>query len=389
LRLPVATALLALVACSRTVEGPTPRIQGAINPLTRNVTPPRICNAQGGEHGWRFEVAGDGFAPVPADVLAEDSPGVALPEVTLRGPTTLTLSRDHVFYIRPELLLVDLPTRDSTPPVDLPEGSYTLEVSNPVGGSASLADALVIVPPPTLTRVVPPPDGYSFAGSSPIVIEGTGFRLDTFPNIVLRGADGSRQTLFVINVISPTRIESEIPPGTPEGIYDLVLTNPDGCGASVSRALDITYERLGTLTVAPRSGSELSNQTVTLTNMPTGDQRPFSGPPDIVLLAPLKTNPAEVVRIPLRDVTFDAPGTVTAVVPTCSGLDAPPIADPRCPSGIVPGGPYALEVADPGGAIGEVPAIQGFTVTADGAAGLTSDLGECALASQPCGAPAP
>lgn len=388
MRLPVAAALLALVACSRTTEGPTPRIQGAINPLTRNVTPPRICNAQGAEHGWRLEIAGDGFAPVPGDAL-EETPVAALPEVTLRGPTTLTLPREHVFYIRPELLLVDVPTRDSTPPVDLPEGSYTLEVSNPVGGSASLADAVIVVPPPTITRVEPPPDGYTFAGSSPIVIEGTGFRLDTFPYIVLVNTDGSRQSLFVINVISPTRIESEIPPGMPEGVYDLVLTNPEGCGTTVSRALDITYERLGTLTLAPRTGSELSDQAITLTNTPTGDQRPFSGPPDIVLVAPLKTNPSEVVRIPLRDVTYDAPGTVRAVVPTCAGLDAPPITDPRCPGGIVPGGPYALEVADPGGAIGEVPAIQGFTVTADGAAGLTSDLGECALASQPCGAPAP
>lgn len=388
MRLPVATALLALVACSRTTEGPTPRLQGVINPLTRNVTPPRVCNAQGEAPGWRLEVAGDGFAPVPGDVL-EDAPIAALPEVTLRGPVTLTLPRERVFYVRPELLLVDMPTRDSTPPVDLPEGSYTVEVSNPVGGSASLADALVVVPPPAITRVVPPPGGYSYSGSSPIVIEGTGFRLDTFPFIVLRAADGTRQSLFVINVLSPTRIESEIPPGVPEGVYDLLLTNPEGCTTAVSQALDITYARLGTLTVAPRSGSEVSNQAITLTNTPTGDQRAFSGPPSIFLLAPLKSNPSEVVRVPLRDIQYAPSGTVTAVVPTCSGFEEPPVTDPRCPNGIAPGGPYAFEVADPGGAVGEVTAEQGFTVTAEGAAGSSSDLGACALAPQNCGASQP
>ncbi|WP_164021855.1 hypothetical protein [Pyxidicoccus trucidator] len=384
MRLPVAAALLALVACSRTTEGPTPRLQGVINPRTRNVTPPRICSGQGGERGWRVEVAGEGFAPVPGDALT-DEPIAALPEVTLRGPTTLTLERERVFYVRPELLLVDVPTRDSTPPVELLAGSYAVEVSNPVGGSASLADALVVVAPPVVTRVVPPPDGYSFGSASPIVIEGTDFQPGTFPVIVLRGADGTTQSLFTLSVASPTRIETEIPPGTPEGTYDVVLTSPEGCGATIPQALTITYERLGTLTVSPRFGSELSNQTLTLTNAPTGEQRAFSGAPELFLLAPVKTAPAEVQRIPLRDITFVSPTEVTAVVPTCSGFEEPGI-DPQCRTGILPGGPYALEVADPGGAVGEVPGIQGFTVTEAGTEGLAPG---CAHASPSCGATGP
>ncbi|NMO17199.1 hypothetical protein HPC49_19940 [Pyxidicoccus fallax] len=373
MRSPVVAALLALVACSRSTEGPTPRVQGVVNPLIRNATPARICNAQGGERGWRLEVAGERFAPMPGDVLSEPEQA-AMPEVTLRGPTTLTLPRDRVFYVRPELLLVDVPTRDTTPPVELPEGSYSVEVSNPLGGSDSLADALVVLGPPSISRVVPPPNGYTYNAASPIVIEGTGFAPNTFPVVTLRREDGATQSLFVLEVTSPTRISTEIPPGTPEGRYDMLLTSPEGCTASLARALDITYTRLGTLTVEPRSGGELSNQVITLRNAPTGNQVGFSGAPDVYLLAPVKTDPSQVQRVPLRDVTFVSANEVTAVVPTCSGFTEPDGADPRCPNGIVPGGPYALEVADPNGAVGEVPASAGFTVIAGATSGLEPSL---------------
>ncbi|MCP3145335.1 hypothetical protein [Pyxidicoccus xibeiensis] len=389
MRLPVAAALLALVACSRTTEGPTPRLVGVINPRTRNVTPPLVCNAQGGERGWRMEVSGEAFAPMPGDVLS-DAPMAALPEVTLRGPTTLTLARERVAYVRPELLLVDLPTRDTTPPAELPEGSYSVEVTNPLGGTASLADALVVVAPPTLTRVVQPPGGYSFLEPSPLVIEGTHFRTNTFPVITLRRTDGPQQTLFVTAVVSSTRIETEVPPGTPEGRYDLVVTNPEGCAATLPQALDITYPKLGTLTVEPRSGSALTNQPITLTNAPTGSQLGFSGGvPRLFLVATLKKDPFFEQEIPLRDVTFVSPTQVTAVVPTCTGFEEPPATDPKCPDGIRFGGPYAIKVVDTNGAVGEVPASAGFTVVSDEAEGLMPEGGALELAPPPHGAPAP
>ena len=364
MRLTVAAALLALTACSQSTEGPTPQVAGVVNPRIRNVTPAHVCNAQGGERGWRLEVAGARFSPTAADVLT-DSPGVAVPEVTLRGPVTLTLPRERVFYVRPEVLLLDLPTRDSASPVDLPAGSYAVEVENPLGGTGSLADALVVVPPPTVTRVVPPAK-YLFGDASPFVIEGVDFQPGTFPFMVLRRAGEEDRPLFVYTVVSPTRIETELPPGTPEGTYELVLTNPEGCASSLPRALNVTYERLGTLTVSPRSGSELSNQRITVSNVPTGAQRGFSGAPQLSLVAPLKTDPTVPTLIPLREVTFVSATEVRAVVPTCSGFDEPPVTDPRCPGGILPGGPYAIRVTDPGGAVGEVPASAGFSVTAGG-----------------------
>ncbi len=54
MRLPFIAVLLVLTACSRTTEGPTPKLIGTINPLQRNVAPARVCNAQGEQSGWRI-----------------------------------------------------------------------------------------------------------------------------------------------------------------------------------------------------------------------------------------------------------------------------------------------------------------------------------------------
>jgi hypothetical protein len=67
-----------------------------------------------------------------------------------------------------------------------------------------------------------------------------------------------------------------------------------------------------------------------------------------------------------------SPSEVTAVVPTCTGFESLSLADPACPNGIVPGGPYGLLVADVEGAVGEVPASAGFTVLTEEPPSITS-----------------
>lgn len=369
----VATALLALGGCSRTTEGPSPAVERVVNPRTRVSTPTQVCNAQGGQTGWSLEVEGKRFTPVPGEALT-DTPTVELPRVTLRGPSTYTLSRSQVFYVRPELLLLNVPTRDTTPPVELQPGTYAVEVANPLGGTGSLPDALTVVPPPTLTRVVPPADGYSATGGNPIVLEGRDFQPGTSPLIFLRREGEADQPLFFVTVVSTTRIESEIPPGTPEGVYDVVLTQPEGCTAVAVGGIDVAYPHLGTLTLTPRSGSELSNTPIRLFNAPTGAQRGFTDVPELFVLAPLKSEPTLSQRIPLRAVTRVSATEVTAELPSCSGFEEPG-GDPKCPQGLAPGGPYALEVIDPSGAVGLVPASEGFTVVAEPTATLTSEDG--------------
>ncbi|MBZ4410369.1 hypothetical protein K8640_19355 [Myxococcus sp. XM-1-1-1] len=365
----IATAVLVLGGCSRTTEGPTPAVERVVNPRARVGELTRLCNAQGGATGWRLELQGRRFSPVPGEVLT-DAPTVELPEVTLRGPSTYTLTREQVFYVRPELLLLDVPTRDSSPPVELSPGSYAVEVANPLGGTGRLPDALLVVEPPSVARVMPPADGYSAADSNPIVIEGQGFQPGTSPLLSLRREGVEDQPLFFVTVVSPTRVESELPPGTPEGVYSLVVAHGDGCEAVATGALDVRYPRLGTLTVSPRSGAERGDTTVLIRNTPTGAQRAFSAVPEVYIVAPVKSAPSQTQRIPLRSVELVSPQELRAVVPTCSGFDEPG-GDPTCPGGIVVGGPYALEVLDPAGALGEVPATEGFTVV--GGPGFTSE----------------
>jgi hypothetical protein len=198
-----------------------------------------VCNAQGTERGWRVELLGERFAPIPQDVLT-DEPTVGLPEVTLKGPVTLTLDREDVFYRDSMLLFLDIPTRDSAPSAELPEGHYAEEVRTLGGRAAEQADLLVVVPPPAVTRVTAP-QGFSFDGPSQLVAEGAGFRTDTFPKMKLTRSGFPDVELFVLSVDSATHLTTELPQGTPAGAYDFVLTNPDGCSSTRTDAVTVTY----------------------------------------------------------------------------------------------------------------------------------------------------
>ncbi len=361
MRLPIAAALLSLVACSRTTEGPIPKVTETTNPRQRFVHPARVCNAQGPARGWPIEVAGERFTPMPLDVLT-DAPKVGMPTVTLKGAETFTLPRENVFRDSAELLKIDVPTKTSAVPRELPPGSYAVEVKNPAGGTNELADALIVVPPPTLTRVTAP-QGFNASGPSPIVIEGTAFQTGTTPQLVLRRTGAADVSLVTFTVVSATRIEGEIPPGTPEGTYALVITHPEGCAFTLPNAITIVYARLGTLTVDPRFGWVRRDQPVTIYNVATGDQKVFSGgSPEVTIRGPLKTDPSQQAEIPLMRVAYVSPTTITAVVPTCTGNALVPATDPACPTGIAEGGPYRLRIVDPSGAVGEVPVERGFTV---------------------------
>ncbi len=232
-------SLLLLAACAPSTEGPTPKVIGTINPRQPFTTPAHVCNAQGDERGWRIHLIGERFTPVPQDVLT-DEPAVGLPEVTLKGPATFTLPRTQVLYRDSELMFLDMPTRDTTPPADLPAGSYAVEVRNLGGGTAELADILLVVSPPTVTRVTAP-QGFNFSDISPLVVEGLDFRTDTFPVMKLLRAGAEEVEVFTLSVDSPTRISTELPPGTPAGTYDFMLTNPEGCSFTLRNALTISY----------------------------------------------------------------------------------------------------------------------------------------------------
>ncbi|MBJ6759678.1 hypothetical protein JGU66_02810 [Myxococcaceae bacterium JPH2] len=244
-RLLATVAVLLLSACSRSMEGPQPTLRGVINPLQRAETPARVCNAQGGPHGWPIELVGTRFMPVPRDALT-DSPAVELPEVTLRGPAVLTLDSAWIHIDSPELLRVDLPTRDTSPAQELPPGLYAVDVVNPLGGAASLDEALRVVPPPTVTRVTAP-QGFTRATGGPLVIEGTDFQPGAPPTVVLRRAGAPDVPVAVSGTPSTTRLDAQVPPETSEGVHDLVLTRAEGCAVTLARAVDVAYAHIGPL----------------------------------------------------------------------------------------------------------------------------------------------
>ncbi|ATB50227.1 hypothetical protein [Corallococcus macrosporus] len=358
MRLPLAVTLLALTACSKEDVNLEIQVHGVVNPLHRVVTPARVCNAQGGAKGWRIEVTGAGFLP-SYRYSATNELMVLPPEVTLRGATSITLPSSHVSNPSLEQLWVDVPTRDSENPMQLPPGLYSVEVSNDAGNRDALPDALQVVPPPHLTRLEPPPSGYSHLHDTPIVIEGTGFQPGTFPHVELRHASLSARPLGPVTVVSATRVETVVPHDANEGAYDVVLRNPEGCAAVLPQAVTITYKRLGALSVSPAVGLESENTRITLRTSPEPWGHAFSGTPTLFILAPLRAAPARMERIPLQDVTLLSDTEVSAVVPACTGLQAPPETAPGCPDGIATGGPYIIEAVDPGGASGR---MLGFSV---------------------------
>lgn len=247
----VIVSLLALAACSPSTEGPTPKVIGTVNPRQPFNNPARVCNAQSpdapeflcdtpeGARGWCITLLGERFTPIPSDLLTGE-PEVGLPEVTLRGPVTLTLDRSRVFYRDSERMFLDMPTRDTTPSAELPAGSYALEVKNLGGGSHALEDVLIVVAPPQVTRVTAP-QGFVANDISPLVVEGTGFQTDTFPVMKLRRVGAEEVEVFTLTVDTPTRISTELPAGTPEGTYDFVLSNPEGCSFTLPNALTVSY----------------------------------------------------------------------------------------------------------------------------------------------------
>jgi len=371
--LPLACATLAL-ACSKKLTGPTPELDAAQNPLTPATRPAPVCNAQGiATNGWEIDVLGASFAPLPVDLLTSQS-GVILPSAKLGGAQPFDLPADRVFFVDSGKLVLLFPTANTSPAVTLAPGTYDLTVANPNDASATLTAGIEVVPPPALTNAaVTAP--FSTASDTPVQIDGSGFRPGAVPavTIVPTGATSPVTALTGVTVVSAAQLTATVPAGTPEGVYDLTVVNPEGCGATLFRGLSLREISLGILTIDPRFGWQLQNQPITIYNAPTGTQIGFSpGVPQIFINAPLKSAPGTTVAIPLRRIAFVSTGVVTAVVPDCSGLSATPAQDAACPDGIAAGGPYSLTVRDPSGAVGTIPATNGFVVLTDPPPVITS-----------------
>lgn len=377
--------VLAVAGCSHTLDGPAPRPDTTRNPLQPARAPAQVCNAQGAaDAGWPIDLLGDNFSPLVRDALT-DAPGVILPDVSLSGPEAWALPTARVRFADRTRLVLSMPTRDTTAPKELAPGSYAVAVANPNGQRAEKAAALEVVPPPVITAVhlrdatsaLVDPEVCADQAAT-LVVQGTGFRAAEPPAVSFAGAAGTLALLpTAVAVDSATQVTVTLAANTFTGAqasttgvaWTVRTANPEGCvapGPGASQAFGVsgirvltTCRRLGTLTVSPRFGWDQQNQPVTITNDFTAPATEgFSGgAPTLTLVAPLKSGGGSV-RIPLRRAAFVDARTVTAVVPSCSGLGA--TGSPPCAAGIAAGGPYDLEVSDPGGAKGSLAAA--FTV---------------------------
>ena len=389
-------SLLLAAGCAKSISGPTPTVSGAVNERDQSTGPAYVCNAQGDPvDGWLVDAIGDHFAPIPTGALGKTT-GIAMPKVTLTGPESYTLPEAYVrFHDRTRMPLAMRTADTAADAHALAPGDYDLTVTNLNNASGTAAAAIRVIPPPTETQVqVQPAGGTPGApnvcadqATQTLVIDGTGFRSAAPPVVSLVSSSGSTVLTLpgsAVTVVSPTEIDAVITGsmlaglGSASGsVYTVTVTDPAGCAApygAAPRAFGVTDVKvytscvlLGTLALNPRFGWQQKNQAITISNTFSAPAtHGFSGgAPTVTITATLKgsTTPTQ---IPLRRVAFLNPNTITALVPTCSGMSSTPFSDTGaggCPNGIVPGGPYEVDIQDPSGATGTLGGPQGFFVT--------------------------
>ena len=135
-------------------------------------------------------------------------------------------------------------------PAGLPEGSYSLVVTNPHGRQAVRASAYTIGPATPTDTPVPPPDISRFSPTSgltteeiTLTVQGRNFRSDQFGfKVELQSiSSGARLELDLGEIRTDTNFTAIIRPNTLDpGDYNLIVTNPDNrsdIAATSDRAL--------------------------------------------------------------------------------------------------------------------------------------------------------
>lgn len=112
-------------------------------------------------------------------------------------------------------------------PVDAPSGLYNLTVSNPDGQAGHLEEALMVTSLPRPDILAITPDQGDLDKPVQVVVTGSNFLDGATFSLSRRDKSipGERITIELDNQISGTVL---IPSHLPEGLWDVVVTNPDG-----------------------------------------------------------------------------------------------------------------------------------------------------------------
>ncbi len=249
-------AMAGFNGCKKKTEGPSPTPQ--------MVSPAAVCSEQ--LNTW-VTVTGGGFSPSPKDGLT-DNPLLALPQLSIvqtrqlngteasappvvlnADPTDPATGRVRWTSQREMSFLVD-----QTPP--LLSGIYNLNMKNPTGGMGTLADALVVVPPPVLSSVQPD-EICSAQLETTVTLSGTGFLVleGQMPTVTITAGgasadatavarvDGACEAIFgLADSFICTQLTATLGAGSvvDEGIYTVSLTNPGTANCTSQATVQFT-----------------------------------------------------------------------------------------------------------------------------------------------------
>ena len=144
-------------------------------------------------------------------------------------------------------------------------GPYDL-ISTVSGCPLTLTGAYTITDTPAITiSRVTPPFGWS-GGTTPIVLEGSGFQSTPRVFIIVPSLTPRMRPLSRPVFINGTTVSAVVPSGLPPGTYDIAAINPDGGGGVVRGAFRVTMMPPPTInTVSPGAGTTQSPTVVTIT----------------------------------------------------------------------------------------------------------------------------
>ena len=217
-------------------------------------------------------------------------------------------------------------------------GVYDVVVTNPDGGTVTLAGALTIVDDPLVFFMDPPTIWNMLSVDATLYVSGISTGIKSIA-IAPHGTTTMQPLTYTQDPQHPGRVEITIPSGLAAGAYDVYVTNMAGCTGKLDNAFTVTAQTTLTLTaVTPAFGWTGADTAVTVTASGGLLETPR------IYLNPQAGGTAAAARA----VAWVDASTLTAVVP----------------KGLTPG-MYDVIVINPDGTVGALTGTAGFKVTAN------------------------
>lgn len=189
-------------------------------PVVTDLAPNPVCNEQGASS---IDVTGSGFLDVDG----------VLPTVAIDGAPAAVIGVAGCVPVEGTTLAAQTCTSITiaVPGGTLAAGDHDVTVQNPPPAACSTAApvTLTVVPPPDVTGVIP---SVTCTGGGDFVVVGTGF--SSTPSVTVGGVPAT------VTAASPTSISATLGAGLTPGVYDVVVSNGDGCSDTLPAAVTIT-----------------------------------------------------------------------------------------------------------------------------------------------------